>query len=73
MVQTSLWSQELDNKNSGYGLNTATTKDAQGDITSDPDKVTQTSNGIFDQTLLSYQTIREVYVESADEPKYWHS
>ena len=47
--------------NSGYGWNKATTSDAQGNLTSDPDTVTYTSNGILDQNLLSGRTIGEVY------------
>ena len=36
-----------------YELNTATASDAQGDLTSDPETVTHTSNGIFEQKILS--------------------
>ena len=45
-----------------YELNTATASDAQGGLTSDPDTVTNTSNGILDQNILSCRTIREVSV-----------
>ena len=48
----------------GYELNTATASDAQGDITSDPDTFTQTSNVILDQNLLSCRTIGEVSILS---------
>ena len=44
-------------KNSGYELNTATMSDAQGDLTSDLDTGTCTSNGILDRKLLSCLTI----------------
>ena len=39
-------------------LNTATTSDAQGNPMNDPDTVNHTSNGFFDQTLLSFWAIR---------------
>ena len=48
--------------NTGYELNTATASDAQGDLTSDPDIVTHTSNVILDQNILSCQTYGEVSV-----------
>ena len=35
--------------NAGYELNTAAATDAQGNITSDSDTVTHTSNGILDE------------------------
>ena len=35
--------------NSGYELNTATASDVQGDLTSNTDTVTHTSNGMLDQ------------------------
>ena len=34
-------------KNVGYELNTVTASDAQGNLTSDPNTVTHTSNGIW--------------------------
>ena len=40
-----------------YRLNTATTNVVQVEFTSDPDKITHTSNGITHQTLLSSRTI----------------
>ena len=40
-----------------YESNIATASDAQVNITSNPEKVTHTSNGNFEQKLLSYQTI----------------
>ena len=49
-------------KNAGYRINKATASDTQGNLTSDLDTVTHTSNGILDQKLLSFQTIREVSV-----------
>ena len=48
--------------NSGCELNTATVSDAQGDLESNPDTVTNTSNRIFDQKIFSCRTIREVSV-----------
>ena len=45
-----------------YELNTATTSDAQGHLTSNIDTVTHTSNRILDLKLVSYRTIREVSV-----------
>ena len=39
--------------NSGYELNTATAIDVQGNLRSDPDTVTHTSNSVLDQKLLS--------------------
>ena len=41
-----------------------TASEIQSDLVSNPYTVTHTSNGILDQTLLSCQTIREVYVLS---------
>ena len=56
----------------GYELNKETANDAQGDLTGNPgtdthtskgpDTVTQTSNRILDQNILSRRTIREVSV-----------
>ena len=43
--------------NAGYELNTATASYAQGNLMSNPDTVTHTSNGIFDQKLFSCWTI----------------
>ena len=40
-----------------YESNTATASDAQGNLTSDLETVTCTSNRIFDQKLLSFRTI----------------
>ena len=40
-----------------YELNRATASDTQGNITSNPDTVTHTSNIILDETLLSCRTI----------------
>ena len=48
--------------NAGYELNTPTTSNAQGNLTSNPDTVTHTSGGILDQKLLNCQTIGEVSV-----------
>ena len=39
-----------------YLSNTVTMSDAQGDITSNPETVTRTSNGNFEQALLSNRT-----------------
>ena len=46
----------------GYELSKATASDAQGNITSDPDTVTHTSNVILDRKKLSCRTIIEVSV-----------
>ena len=40
-----------------YELNTATVSDTQGNLTHNPEIVTHTSNGKFEQKLLSYRTI----------------
>ena len=40
-----------------YKSHTATASDAQGDITCNPETVTHTRNGNFEQKLLSYRTI----------------
>ena len=40
-----------------YESNTANASDAQGNLTSNPKTVTYTSNGIFEQKLLSYWII----------------
>ena len=40
-----------------YESNTATASDTQGDITSNPYKITHTSNIFLEQELLSYRTI----------------
>ena len=48
--------------NSKYELNTAITSDAQGNLTSNPDTVTRTSNGNLNQKILMCQTIGAVYV-----------
>ena len=50
-----------------YVLNKATASDAQGDIKSDPDTVTHTSNGILDGKSLSVRAIGEVPVQSPPE------
>ena len=47
---------------SGYDLKKVTASDAQGDLARNPDTVTHTSSGIFDQKLLSGRIIREVSV-----------
>ena len=57
----------------GYDLNQPTTRDAQVDITSNPDtvtdtnnrpdRVTHTSNRILDKTLLSFWNIGEFPVK----------
>ena len=49
-------------KDSIYELKIATTSDAQGDLTSNPDTVTHTSNGILDEKLLSFWSIEDVSV-----------
>ena len=38
--------------NVGYELNTATVSDVQVDLASNPDTITQTSNGMIDQKYL---------------------
>ena len=43
----------------GCELNTATTSDTQGDLTSDPDTVTHASNRNLAQNLLSFRTVGE--------------
>ena len=40
-----------------YELNTSTISDARGDLISDPDTVTHTSNRILEQKLSSFRTI----------------
>ena len=40
-----------------YGSSTETTSGVQGDLTSNPETVAHTSNGIFKQKILSCQTI----------------
>ena len=45
-----------------YKLNKATASDAQGDLMSNIDTVTHTSNGILDHKLLIVRTIREFSV-----------
>ena len=45
-----------------YELNTETACDAVGDLTSNSDTVTHTSNGMSDQILSSCRTIGEVSV-----------
>ena len=40
-----------------YESNTATASEAQGDLTRNSEIITHTSNGNFEQKLLSYQTI----------------
>ena len=40
-----------------YESNTATSSDAQVDLTRNPETVNHTSNGNFEQKLLSYHTI----------------
>ena len=45
---------------SGYELNTEAVSEAQGNLTSNPDTVTHSSNGILDQQLLICLTIVEV-------------
>ena len=50
-----------------YELSKATTSDAQGDVTSNPDTINHISNIILDETLLSCRTIGEVPVH----PPHW--
>ena len=45
--------------NAGYELKKSTASDAQGNLMSNQDTVTHTSNGILDETLLRYRTIGE--------------
>ena len=49
-------------KDSEYELNTTTTSDAQGNLTSYQDTVTDNSNGISDKKILSCRTIGEVSI-----------